>query len=62
MLVVVAADEHPDLDDWVWQQAHAEAARNSRRIDTYQGREDTLPPPVPADMCCHVFTTTREEP
>jgi hypothetical protein len=58
-LVVVAADEHPEVDDWVLEQARSEAARCGIRIWQYLGREDVLPAPQPADMCCHVFSTTR---
>lgn len=60
MLIVVAADEHPDVDDWVAEQARAEAARSGVRLGAYLGREDALPEPRSSDLCCHVFSTTKD--
>jgi hypothetical protein len=59
MVIVVAADEHPDLDDWVTDQATAEAVHLGVQLGRYQGREDTLPGDRPDNLCCHVFTTIR---
>jgi hypothetical protein len=53
--IVVAADEHPELDDWVKEHAEAEAAHAGVTIVSYLGREDMLPAPRPPDLCCHVF-------
>jgi hypothetical protein len=53
MLIVVAAGEHPELDDWVREQARAEAAKSGVELGEYLGREDVLP--EPAGLCCHVF-------
>jgi hypothetical protein len=58
MLIVVSAVEHPERDDWVMQQAEAEAARSGVELGGYLGREDWLPEPRPADLCCHVFAAT----
>lgn len=60
--VVVAATDHPDVDDWVLEQARAEAARSGVRLVAYLGREDTLPEPRPPDLCCHVFTAEPDQP
>jgi len=59
MLIVVAAHEHPDVDDWVIEQASAEAVRNGVTLGEYRGREDVLPPPQPDHVRCHVFGTVR---
>lgn len=53
--IVVAAHEHPELDDWVRERALEEAARVGVTIVSYLGREDVLPWPPPPDVCCHVF-------
>lgn len=52
-LIVVAADEHPELDAWVLDQAQAEADKSDLRLGDYLGREDVLP--HPEGLCCHVF-------
>lgn len=61
MLIVVSAHDHPECDNWVVEQARAEAARSGVRLGEYQGREDILPVPVPSDTCCHVFTAEAVE-
>jgi hypothetical protein len=53
--IVVTANEHPELDDWVRERALEEAARVGVTIVRYLGREDVLPWPHPPDVCCHVF-------
>jgi hypothetical protein len=59
-LIVVDASGHPDYDDWVLDEARREAAREDLRLGKYLGREDSLPSPRPAGLCCHVFAATRE--
>ena len=54
-LIVVSAVEHPNIDEWVWEHARAEAAASVVILGEYLGREDVLPPPRPSDLCCHVF-------
>ena len=58
MLIVVAAGEHPELDDWVWEQAEAEATKNGVELGEYLGREDVLP--EPAGLCCHVWRVAEQ--
>lgn len=55
MYVVVAATEHPELDDWVCDQALQAAADNGLALGEYLGREDVLPESRSPDICCHVF-------
>lgn len=55
LYIAVAATEHPDLDEWVIEQAQAEAARSGAVLGDYLGREDALGVPLPPDVCCHVF-------
>jgi hypothetical protein len=60
-MIVVSAVDHPTLDDWVTEQAEAEAVRSGLVLGEYLGREDVLPSPRPPDLCCHVFAAgTRE--
>lgn len=61
LLIVVAADEHPELDEWVESTARDEAARSGVTLGRYLGREDALPWPHPADICCHVFAAQHPE-
>ena len=53
--IAVAATDHPDLDDWVIEQAQAEAERSGVTLGDYLGREDALGVPLPPEFCCHVF-------
>jgi hypothetical protein len=46
MLIVVAAGEHPELDDWVREQARAEATKSGVELGEYL---------EPAGLCCHVW-------
>jgi hypothetical protein len=58
LMVIVVATEHPDLDDWVHEQARSEAERSGWTLGAYMGREDVLPEPRPHDLCCHVFAAS----
>jgi hypothetical protein len=58
MMIVVAATEHPELDNWVFDEARAEAARSDLLLGEYLGREDVLPQ-APPDACLHVFAAAR---
>jgi hypothetical protein len=62
MFIGVTAVEHPDVDEWVMEQARAEAGRIGVQLVEYLGREDSLPEPRPADLHCHVFSAARVEP
>jgi hypothetical protein len=55
MYVVVAATEHPELDEWVCDQALQAATDNGLALGDYLGREDVLPEPQSPGICCHVF-------
>ena len=57
--VVVNATEHPNLDDWVTEQAQAEADRSGLRLGDYLGREGALGEHRPPDLCCHVFAASK---
>lgn len=57
-VVAVAAAEHPELDDWVREQADAEASRQGWVLGEYLGREDALGPDRAPDLCCHLFAAT----
>ncbi|MEU7771244.1 hypothetical protein AB0C44_07950 [Micromonospora taraxaci] len=69
LYIAVAAHHHPELDDWVIEQARAEAARSGAILGDYLGREDALGVPLPPEYCCHIFgavagaapTTTAQE-
>ena len=37
MLIAVSAVEHPELDDWVREQAHAEADKSGAELGDYLG-------------------------
>jgi hypothetical protein len=53
-MIIVSAVEHPDLDNWVFDEARAEATRSDLLLGEYLGREDVLPQ-APPGLCCHVF-------
>lgn len=59
--IVVAADAHPVIDEWVWERARSEAATSGLALGEYLGREDVLPAPRPPDLCCHVFAADRPD-
>lgn len=53
--IAIAATDHPELDEWVTEQALAEAARSGVVLGEYLGREDQLGVPLPPAYCCHIF-------
>jgi hypothetical protein len=55
LIAVVAGEEHPDVDDWVTEQARAEAARNGVDLGEYLERRVWSE----VDVDCHVFSTRR---
>lgn len=55
MLILVAAGEHPTVDDWVIDHARREAESQNLKLGPYLGREDVLGDRRAPDMCCHVF-------
>lgn len=59
--VLVNAVEHPEVDDWVYEQAHAQAAADGLTLGDYLGREDVLGEARPSGMCCHVFDAHRAD-
>jgi hypothetical protein len=60
-VIVVTAVDHPELDDWVRQQAAREAAASGWTVGKYLGREDILGRRRPPDACCHVFEAVTGE-
>lgn len=61
MFVVVAADAHPDPDEWVRDEAEAEARRSGLTLGAYLGREDYFGSDRPPDLCCHVFAAEQTD-
>lgn len=61
MLIVVSAVEHPDLDDWVREQAQSEANNQGVQLGDYLGREDYLGPDRSPDLCCHIFAVGESQ-
>lgn len=57
--VVVSAVAHPELDDWVREQAAQEAGRSGLVLGDYIGREAMLGESRPPDLYCHVFSAWR---
>ncbi|MBM0275341.1 hypothetical protein [Micromonospora tarensis] len=57
--ILVAAHEHPDHDEWVTEQAQAEAERSGLTLGAYLGREDALGPLRTPELCCHVFAASK---
>lgn len=60
-LIAVSAVEHPELDEWVREQAADEASRSGVQLGEYLGREDWLGEQQPPDLCCHLFTIIGQE-
>lgn len=60
-MVAVSATDHSELDDWVIEQAKAEAIRSGWQLAEYLGREDVLPEPRQPGLCCHLFAAEGDE-
>lgn len=54
-MIAVSAEAHPDLDDWVREQAEAEARLGGWTLGAYLGREDVLGDDRSPGLCCHIF-------
>jgi hypothetical protein len=59
--IVVSAADHPELDDWVWEQARGEAERSGVVLGAYRGREGERLFAVPGS-CCHIFDVEEPAP
>jgi hypothetical protein len=59
MLILVSAVDHPEMDDWVREQAQEEADRGGLVLGDYLGREGALDLAATSDMCCHAFRASR---
>lgn len=57
-MIAVSAVDHPDQDEWVREQAEAEAGRSGWQLGDYLGREDVLGADRAPDLCCHLFAAT----